>query len=132
MVLCRIALVVAVLAVLSVLHVDASALNAHQASFSADTAKAHPRRVAVIGGGPAGTSAAYWLNKVQEKLEKLGRGREERIDVDLYEKETRIGGRTKVAYPFDDEERYDAVELGASIFADVNRNMARFAGVSGT
>lgn len=37
----------------------------------------------------------------------------------------------KVTYPFGDEKRYEAVELGASIFADVNRNMQRAAKVSG-
>lgn len=86
------------------------------------------KKIAIVGGGPSGTSAAYWLSKAQEQLEQLGHG-SQGFDLHLYEKETHIGGRTKVVHPFDDDKNYDAVELGASIFADVNRNMVRFAKV---
>ncbi|CAO1636851.1 unnamed protein product [Sympodiomycopsis kandeliae] len=86
----------------------------------------HRRKIAIIGAGPSGTSAAYWLSKAQEQLNSVGRG-SEGFDLHLYEKENRVGGRTKVIHPFDDDKLYEPVELGASIFADVNRNMVRFA-----
>lgn len=90
----------------------------------------HPgrRKIAIIGAGPSGTSAAYWLYKAQQKLQDVGRG-SDGFDIHLYEKEERIGGRTKVVHPFDDD-NHAPVELGASIFADVNRNMVRFTKVS--
>jgi prenylcysteine oxidase / farnesylcysteine lyase len=107
-----------------------SADDRHQTVFSSSASTPHAHKIAIIGSGPSGSSAAYWLSKAQDQLESLGRG-SEGFDIHLYEKEDRIGGRVKVTYPFGDEKRYEAVELGASIFADVNRNMQRAAKVSG-
>lgn len=87
-----------------------------------------PRKVAIVGAGPSGTSAAYWLSKAQEQLDLTGQGHHG-FHIHIYEKETRIGGRAKIVHPYGDEKRYQAVELGASIFADVNRNMVRLAKV---
>ncbi len=96
------------------------------------------RKVAVIGAGASGSSAAWWLSKAHDKLSQdehwSGKaplsGCREEIEITVFEREERIGGRTAVVYPFDDPEHYDAIELGASIFADVNRNMVRAAKVS--
>lgn len=104
----------------------ASVANAHNSQTTFALSKKPPRKVAIVGGGPSGTSAAYWLSQARKELDKG----DESLEIHLYEKEERIGGRTKVIYPYEDAERYQAVELGASIFADVNRNMARFAKVS--
>lgn len=104
-----------------------TAATADQLPFiTPSSSSPHRRRVAIIGGGPSGTSAAYWLSKAQEKLESLGRSNEG-VEIHLYEKDTQIGGRTRVVYPYDDPQRYAAAELGASIFADVNRNLVRAA-----
>ena len=91
------------------------------------------RHVAVIGAGPGGSSAAFWLGQAQLKLEQertQDRSQcQEEIEIVLFEKEERIGGRTTVVHPYNDE-KYEPVELGASIFADVNRNMVRSVKVS--
>lgn len=81
------------------------------------------RKVAIIGGGAGGSSAAYFLSRAHEKLEAGGRGGEG-FDITLLERDERIGGRAAVVHPYDDPQ-YPAVELGASIFADVNKNMQR-------
>lgn len=83
------------------------------------------RKVAIIGAGAGGTSAAYFLSKAQDRLENLGMSSES-IDVTIFERDERIGGRTTVIHPYHDE-RLPAIELGASIFADVNKNLKRAA-----
>lgn len=95
------------------------------AQTSTSPTSSHSKKVAIIGGGASGSSAAYWLSKAQEKLDSLGRSAEG-VDIHVYERDS-VGGRARVIYPYDDPQRYESVELGASIFADVNRNMVRFA-----
>ena len=48
-------------------------------------------RVAIIGAGAGGTSAAFWIAKAKERF-----GLD--IEVDLYEKEDYIGGRMCFAF----------------------------------
>ncbi|CAK5279586.1 unnamed protein product [Mycena citricolor] len=72
-------------------------------------------RIAIIGAGAGGSSAAFWLAKAQA----LG----VEVEVDLFEKESYVGGRT-VVYPYDNKS-FPAVELGASIFVKANKNMWR-------
>jgi prenylcysteine oxidase/farnesylcysteine lyase len=43
-------------------------------------------RIAIIGAGAGGTSAAFWISKAKERF-----GID--VDVDVYEKESYIGGR---------------------------------------
>ncbi|SNX83901.1 related to Prenylcysteine oxidase precursor [Melanopsichium pennsylvanicum] len=81
------------------------------------------RKVAIIGAGPSGTSAAYFLKTASDHLASLTET-SDKLQVTIYERNTRIGGRTAVAYPYDDPSK-DPIELGASIFADVNLNMRR-------
>lgn len=104
-------------------------LSVPDGSAASTSASSGSRKIAIIGSGPSGASAAYWLSRAQQKLDRLGRT-QEGFELHLYEREERIGGRVKVTYPFDDKEHYDPVELGASIFADVNKNMQRAAKVS--
>ena len=80
------------------------------------------RKVAIIGAGPSGTSAAYFLKRAQDSLSTINST--DKLDITIYERETRIGGRTAVTFPYDDASQ-DPVELGASIFADVNLNIRR-------
>lgn len=46
----------------------------------------------------------------------------------LFERDERIGGRAAIVHPYFDE-KLPAIELGASIFADVNKNLKRAAEV---
>ncbi|KAJ6604259.1 Prenylcysteine lyase-domain-containing protein [Mycena vulgaris] len=74
-------------------------------------------RIAIIGAGAGGTSAAFWLSKAQERF-----GLE--VEVDLYEREFYVGGRSTVVYPYGNTS-LPAVELGASIFVKANKNIWR-------
>jgi prenylcysteine oxidase / farnesylcysteine lyase len=77
------------------------------------TSIATPYRVAIIGGGAGGSSAAYHLRKyVNASLHDIC------IDIDLFDNGPRIGGRTTTVNALNDE-RYP-VELGASIFVPIN------------
>ncbi|CAO1630352.1 unnamed protein product [Parajaminaea phylloscopi] len=119
----------ALVVALAALTLSLKGVSSHRpqaAFFSATSPRSPSRKIAIVGGGPSGTSAAYWLSKAQAQLDQAGQG-DQGFDVHLYEKEERIGGRTKAVYPYGDAERYEPAELGASIFADVNRNMVRFA-----
>jgi prenylcysteine oxidase/farnesylcysteine lyase len=70
--------------------------------------------VAIIGAGPAGSSAAYWIG---EDANAKGIA----INVTIFEKTDRIGGRTLTVDAFNDASI--PVELGASIFVGVNSIM---------
>lgn len=95
-----------------------------------------PERVAVIGAGAGGSSAAFWIAKAKARY-----GVD--IEVDVYESEGHVGGReslfrlvrdslvddssptgSTVVYPYDNLQ-LRPVELGASIFVEVNKNMWR-------
>jgi prenylcysteine oxidase/farnesylcysteine lyase len=94
-------------------------------------------RIAVIGAGAGGSSAAFWISKAKERSNID-------VEVDVYERASYIGGRecsciksshgllvthhellgSTVVYPYDDS-TYAPIELGASIFVDANKNMMR-------
>jgi prenylcysteine oxidase/farnesylcysteine lyase len=76
-------------------------------------------RVAIIGAGAGGSSAAFWIKKANERL-----GTDVRVDV--FERNDYIGGRSTVVHPYDDKS-LPAFEIGASIFVDANRNLMRAA-----
>lgn len=48
-----------------------------------------PNRIAIIGAGAAGSSAAFWIAKAKERF-----GLD--VEVDVYEKNDYIGGRTLI------------------------------------
>ncbi|KAH8831889.1 Prenylcysteine lyase-domain-containing protein [Flagelloscypha sp. PMI_526] len=78
-----------------------------------------PSKVAIIGAGAGGSSAAYWIKKAKERF-----GVD--IDIDIFEKSNYIGGRSTVVHPYNDPS-YRPVELGASIFIEANKNLWRAA-----
>ncbi|KAJ7169505.1 Prenylcysteine lyase-domain-containing protein [Mycena filopes] len=73
-------------------------------------------RIAIIGAGAGGSSAAWWISTAKERY-----GID--VDVDLFESDSYIGGRTTV-YPYGNSS-LPPVELGASIFVKANKNMWR-------
>ncbi|KAG1825546.1 Prenylcysteine lyase-domain-containing protein [Suillus subaureus] len=76
---------------------------------SADLEQAHiSPRIAIIGAGAGGSSAAFWISKAKK-----------RFGIDYY-----IGGRSIVVYPYNDT-TFAPLELGASIFVDANKNLMR-------
>ncbi|KAG8818418.1 hypothetical protein FRC17_010843, partial [Serendipita sp. 399] len=74
-------------------------------------------RVAIIGAGAAGSSAALWISKAAER-----QGKE--VVVDVFERRDYIGGRSTVVYPYNDTSM-NRVELGGSIFVPANKNLVR-------
>ncbi|KAG9223147.1 hypothetical protein PLEOSDRAFT_1111305 [Pleurotus ostreatus PC15] len=74
-------------------------------------------RIAIIGAGAGGSSAAFWISKAKERF-----GLD--VEVDVYEQSSYIGGRSTVVYPHDDAS-LPHIELGASIFVNANKNMWR-------
>ncbi|KAG5339896.1 hypothetical protein C0989_003043 [Termitomyces sp. Mn162] len=74
-------------------------------------------RVAVIGAGAGGSSAAFWISKAKERFNVS-------IEVDVFEKASYIGGRSITVYPYDNSS-LPPLELGASIFVAANKNLWR-------
>ncbi|KAE9395928.1 hypothetical protein BT96DRAFT_942062 [Gymnopus androsaceus JB14] len=75
-------------------------------------------RVAIVGAGAAGSSASFWISKAQERF-----GVD--VEVDVYEKTSRIGGRSLTVYPYDND-TYKS-NLARSIFIKANKNLWRAA-----
>ncbi|OZJ06019.1 hypothetical protein BZG36_01079 [Bifiguratus adelaidae] len=71
---------------------------------------ANDKRVAVIGAGAGGSSAAFWLSRAFADTHNL--------DISVFERNDYVGGRSTVV-----RYRKDIVELGASIFVPVNYNL---------
>lgn len=67
----------------------------------------------VPGAGAAGSSTAYYLRKYAEEHDLA-------VNITVFEKTDRIGGRTLTIYPYDIQGQSEAVELGASIFVKIN------------
>lgn len=87
-------------------------------------------RVAIIGAGASGTTAAYLLSQAQLRLNDVRRhglpGCEsavwpEHIHTTVYERE-RVGGRVHYVHPLDDLQQAP-VELGASILSNANQHL---------
>ncbi|KAL0066558.1 hypothetical protein AAF712_006361 [Marasmius tenuissimus] len=76
-------------------------------------------RIAIIGAGAGGSSAAFWIAKAKERF-----GLD--VEVDVYDKNSYIGGRSITVQPYDNPD-LDPVELGASIFVRANKNLWRAA-----
>ena len=85
-------------------------------------------RVAIIGAGASGSSAAYFLGKAREQLQEYGvpgcdsEMTPEDLHVTVYERDSRIGGRIMAVHPLNDS-HFPPIDVGASIFANVNHNM---------
>ncbi|KAG2217085.1 hypothetical protein INT45_004074, partial [Circinella minor] len=77
------------------------------------------KRVAIIGGGAAGTSAAYWLNNAFPKDNK---NHNIQVSTTIYEQNNYLGGRSTVV-PIKDDPSLGLIELGASIYIENNYNM---------
>ncbi|KAH8120483.1 Prenylcysteine lyase-domain-containing protein [Phellopilus nigrolimitatus] len=76
-------------------------------------------KIAIIGAGAGGSSAAFWAAKARARSGVA-------VEVDVYEREGYVGGRSTTVFPYDDA-TLDPVELGASIFVESNKNLWRAA-----
>ncbi|TFK36786.1 Prenylcysteine lyase-domain-containing protein [Crucibulum laeve] len=74
-------------------------------------------KVAIIGAGAGGSSSAFWIAKAKERFGV-------NIEVDVYEREHYVGGRSTVVYPYENTSLPE-LELGASIFVKANKNLWR-------
>lgn len=71
------------------------------------------KRVAIIGAGSGGASAAYYLNRFKHPCS--------RVNITVYERSSYVGGRSTTVDVYGDPA--EPVELGASIFVEVNENL---------
>ncbi|KAL2421396.1 hypothetical protein ABEF95_007728 [Exophiala dermatitidis] len=95
-------------------HVFTTAADQSQARLhdaSASQARAH--RVAIIGAGPGGSAASYYLDRFSSQTDT-----DVPLDITVFEANRRIGGRTTTVNALDNP-RYPT-ELGASIFVKIN------------
>ncbi|KAI0050817.1 FAD/NAD(P)-binding domain-containing protein [Auriscalpium vulgare] len=107
----------AIVPTLLALVASTSAATEHPFQVPTEPAARAPSRIAIIGAGAGGSSAAFWLAKAKERHGL-------NIEVDIYEKDSFIGGRSTTVHPYGDSS-FEAIELGASIFVDINKNMWR-------
>ncbi|KAG9049768.1 hypothetical protein FS837_009184 [Tulasnella sp. UAMH 9824] len=103
------------LALLGALPLSWSGAQATQVQLGAKP----PLRIAIIGAGAGGSSAAFWIQKAKER-----HGMD--VQVDVFERLTRVGGRATTVHPYDDTS-LPPQELGASIFVPENKNLFRAA-----
>ncbi|KAF1934803.1 Prenylcysteine oxidase [Clathrospora elynae] len=84
------------------------------AALSSSDEAPHAKRVAIIGAGAGGSSAAYHLAQyaAEESTPTY---------ITVFERNSYIGGRTTTVNAWDDPDL--AIELGGSIFVDVNHIM---------
>lgn len=92
------------------------ASSTHEQDFNDDRLQsmAHPgynRRIAIIGAGAAGSSAAYYLRKFANKAGL-------NVNITVFEKNGYIGGRVATVNVYDDI--YQPTELGSTLFIDAN------------
>ncbi|EJD55206.1 FAD/NAD(P)-binding domain-containing protein [Auricularia subglabra TFB-10046 SS5] len=78
-----------------------------------------PPRVAIIGAGAGGTSAAFWLSLSKQRANHT-------FEIDVYDRSDYVGGRSTTIQPYGNNE-LPQIELGGSIFVDANKNMVRAA-----
>ena len=71
------------------------------------------KKVAIIGAGSGGASTAYFLSRFKSPCQRL--------NITIYERNHYVGGRSTTVNVYDDPKV--PVELGASIFVDVNHNL---------
>ena len=71
------------------------------------------KSVAIIGAGSGGASAAYYINRFKHPCS--------RVNITVYERSSYVGGRSTTVDVYDDPA--EPVELGASIFVEVNKNL---------
>ncbi|OBZ84934.1 Farnesylcysteine lyase [Choanephora cucurbitarum] len=84
------------------------------------------KSVAIIGGGAAGTSTAFWLNNVFSSNNSPIQ-----LSMTIFDRNSYLGGRSTTVPIKGDASRFGSLELGASIFVDVNKNLIKATDVFG-
>jgi prenylcysteine oxidase/farnesylcysteine lyase len=74
-------------------------------------------RVAIVGAGAGGSSAAFWISKAAQRTGV-------NVSVDVFERNDYVGGRCKAVYPYNDNST-TLLETGPTVFVDANRNLMR-------
>ncbi|KIJ35668.1 hypothetical protein M422DRAFT_262069 [Sphaerobolus stellatus SS14] len=99
--------------------VSGGGLTGGQAA-DASSKQRKPHHVAIISAASAavGSSAAYWLAGASN------RSKEVELEIEVFEREGYIGGRSKVVFPHNSK-AFQLVKLGASIFVAANKDLIR-------
>ncbi|CEP17748.1 hypothetical protein [Parasitella parasitica] len=82
------------------------------------------KSVAIIGGGAAGTSTAFWLSNVFPHEGSV------QVTSTIFERNSYLGGRS-TAVPIKGDYSLGIIELGASIFVEANKNLMKATEVFG-
>ncbi|EKM53071.1 uncharacterized protein PHACADRAFT_259228 [Phanerochaete carnosa HHB-10118-sp] len=91
--------------------------DGEQVPLALPTEESAVPRIAIVGAGAAGSSAAFWIGKAKERY-----GLD--VEVDLFDSNGYIGGRSTTVHPYENPE-LQPIELGASIFVEANLNLWR-------
>lgn len=83
----------------------------------ASNPQSKPHRVAIIGAGPGGSAASYYLDQFSRSSLSASSSSPD-LDITVFDANPRVGGRTTTVNALDDP-RYPT-ELGASIFVKIN------------
>ncbi|WWC85730.1 uncharacterized protein L201_000596 [Kwoniella dendrophila CBS 6074] len=107
-------------------EVDITASGPYSASNNGGNSEQKARRVAIIGAGASGSSAAFFLKRASRVAEsRLGLKEGSLLDeVVVFDKEGYIGGRTTIVYPYNDTSLRPQ-EIGATLFVGSNKNMMK-------
>ncbi|KAG8723132.1 hypothetical protein FRC09_004587 [Ceratobasidium sp. 395] len=81
-------------------------------------------KVAIIGAGAGGSSAAYWTSLAKSRASKDPRSKDVQLQMDVYDKNNYVGGRSTTVYPYSNT-AFAPLEQGAAIFTSHNKNMMR-------
>ena len=65
--------------------------------------KVVPHKIAIVGAGAGGSSAAFWISKAKARAGVS-------VEIDVYERTEHVGGRSTTVFPYDDR-TLDPVEV---------------------
>ena len=62
-----------------------------------------PHKIAIIGAGAGGSSAAFWASKAKARAGVS-------VEIDVFDREQYVGGRSTTVFPYDDR-TLDPIEV---------------------
>lgn len=99
--------------------------SANPSPSDSSTPNPNVKRVAIVGSGSSGASAAYFLARAARQVEaKTGGAADSLVEITVFEKDNRIGGRAHAIHPKDNP-ACRPEEIGGSLITPANQNLAK-------